>query len=326
MTKAIRIHSPGGPPQMIWEDVDVGDPGPGQARVRHAAVGLNYIDVYQRMGLYPLGDLPAVIGMEGAGVIEALGDGAPDDLAVGLRVAYADNPPGAYAEVRIMPADRLVPVPDGIDDRTAAAMMLQGMTAEYLLRRTYQVKSGETILFHAAAGGVGLIACQWAKHLGATVIGTVGTDEKADLAGTHGCDHAIVYSRENFIDRVREITDGAGVPVAYDSVGKDTFEGSMNCLMPRGLAVNFGNASGPADPVAPGDLAKLGCIYITRPSLMVYNKNRADLLASASALFDVVLAGHVKIEIHQTYPLSDAAQAHTDLEARKTTGSTVFTV
>jgi len=326
MTKAIRIHEAGGPEKMIWEDVQVGDPGPGEARVRHTAVGLNYIDVYQRMGMYPLPALPTVIGMEGAGVIEALGEGAPSDLAVGMRVAYADNPPGAYAEARVMPADRLVPVPDGIDDKTAAAMMLQGMTAEYLLRRTYEVKPGDTILFHAAAGGVGLIACQWAKHLGATVIGTVGNDEKAELARAHGCDHAIVYTRENFLDRVKEITGGAGLPVVYDSVGKDTFEDSMKCLKPRGLAVNFGNSSGPADPVAPGDLGKMGCIYLTRPSLMVYNAKREELLACAKALFDVVLAGHVKIEIHQTYALSDATQAHTDLEGRKTTGSTVFTV
>ncbi len=326
MTKAIRIHAPGGPEQLKWDDVAVGEPGPGQARVRHTAVGLNYIDVYQRTGMYPLADLPAVIGMEGAGTIEALGDGAPADLAVGMRVAYADNPPGAYAEARVMPADRLLPVPDGIDDETAAAMMLQGMTAEYLLRRTYEVKPGDTILFHAAAGGVGLIACQWARRLGATVIGTVGTDEKAELAKAHGCDHTIIYTRENFRDRVREITGGAGLPVVYDSVGKDTFEDSMKCLRPRGLAVNFGNSSGPAAPVAPGDLGKMGCIYLTRPSLMVYNARREDLLASANALFDVVLAGHVKIEVMQTYPLREAAQAHTDLEARKTTGSTVFTV
>ena len=326
MTKAIRIHKPGGPEEMKWEDVTVGEPGPGQARVRHAAVGLNYIDVYQRTGMYPMGDLPAVIGMEGSGVIEALGEGAPADLSVGQRVAYADNPPGAYAEARVMPADRLVPVPDGISDETAAAMMLQGMTAEYLLRRTYEVKSGDTILFHAAAGGVGLIACQWAKHLGATVIGTVGTDEKADLAKAHGCDHTIIYTRENFLDRVKEITGGAGLPVVYDSVGKDTFEDSMNCLRPRGMAVNFGNASGPAAPVAPGDMAKKGCIYVTRPSLMVYNAKREDLLASAKALFDVVIAGHVKIEINQAYALSNAAQAHIDLEARKTTGTTIYTV
>jgi len=326
MTKAIRIHEAGGPEQMVWEDVQVGDPGPGEARIRHTAVGLNYIDVYQRMGMYPLPGLPTVIGMEAAGVIEALGEDTPDDLAVGMRVAYADNPPGAYSQARVIPAHRLVPVPDGIDDNTAAAMMLQGMTAEYLLRRTYEVKPGDTILFHAAAGGVGLIACQWAKHLGATVIGTVGSDEKAELARAHGCDHTIVYTRENFLDRVMEITGGAGLPVVYDSVGKDTFVDSMKCLKPRGLAVNFGNASGPAEPVAPGDLAKMGCIYLTRPSLMVYNAKREDLLASAKALFDVVLAGHVKIEIHQTYPLADAAQAHRDLEGRKTTGSTVFTV
>lgn len=326
MVKAIRIHEPGGPEKMIWEDVAVGDPGPGEARVRHTAVGLNYIDVYQRTGLYPLGELPAVIGMEGAGVIEALGDGAPDDLAVGMRVAYADNPPGAYAEVRVMPADRLVPLPDAIDDTTAAAMMLQGMTAEYLLRRTYEVNPGQTILFHAAAGGVGLIACQWAKYIGATVIGTVGSDAKADLARDHGCNHTINYTTEDFVARVKEITNGAGVPVAYDSVGKDTFQGTLQCLQPRGLGVNFGNASGPADPVSPLDLGKMGCLYITRPSLMVYNAKREDLLASANALFDVVTAGHVKIEVNQTYALADAAQAHIDLEARKTTGSTVLTV
>lgn len=324
MTKAIRIHEAGGPEVLKWDDIDVGEPGPGEARVRHAAVGLNYIDVYQRTGLYPMGNLPAVIGMEGSGVIEALGEGAPADLSVGQRVAYADNPPGAYAEVRVMPADRLVPLPDGIDDDTAAAMMLQGMTAEYLLRRTYPVQSGDTILFHAAAGGVGLIACQWASHLGATVIGTVGTDEKAALAKAHGCDHPIVYTRENFVERVKEITGGAGLPVVYDSVGKDTFVDSMRCLRPRGMAVNFGNASGPADPVSPLDLGKMGCLYVTRPSLMVYNAKREDLLASANALFEVVLAGKVKIEINQRYDLKDAAQAHRDLEARKTTGSTVL--
>lgn len=324
MTKAIRIHETGGPEVLKWEDVEVGDPGPGEARVRQSAVGLNFIDIYQRTGLYPMSELPAVIGMEGAGVIEALGEGAPADLSVGMRVAYADNPPGAYAETRVMPADRLVPVPDGIDDNSAAAMMLQGMTAEYLLRRTYELQAGDTILFHAAAGGVGLIACQWAKHLGATVIGTVSTDEKAELAKAHGCDHPIIYTRENFVDRVFEITGGQGLPVVYDSVGKDTFADSMRCLRTRGLAVNFGNASGPADPVSPLDLGKMGCLYVTRPALMVYNAKREDLLACASALFDVVTSGAVKIEINQTYDLKDAAQAQADLEARKTTGSTVL--
>lgn len=326
MTKGIRIHEPGGPEKLVWEDIDVGQPGPGEARVRQTAVGLNYIDVYQRIGLYPMGTLPAVIGMEGAGVIEALGDGAPADLSVGMRVAYADNPPGAYAEARVMPADRLVPLPDAIDDTTAAAMMLQGMTAEYLLRRTYALQSGETILFHAAAGGVGLIACQWANHIGATVIGTVGSDAKAELAKAHGCTHTINYTNEDFVERVMDITDGKGVPVVFDSVGKDTFVGSMKCLQPRGLAVNFGNASGPADPVSPLDLGKMGCLYVTRPSLMVYNAKREDLLESANALFDVVMAGHVKIEVNQTYPLANAAQAQADLEARKTTGSTVLTI
>lgn len=326
MTKAIRIHQPGGPENLSWDDVDVGEPGTGEALVRHTAVGLNYIDVYQRMGMYPLPATPAIIGMEGAGIIEALGEGTPAGLEVGMHVAYADNPPGAYAEARVMPAHRLVPIPHEIDDKTAAAMMLQGMTAEYLLRRTYQVKKGDTILIHAAAGGVGLIVCQWAKQIGATVIGTVGTDEKAEIAKAHGCDHAIVYTRENFVERVKEITNGAGVPVVYDSVGKDTFQGSLECLRPRGLGVNFGNASGPADPVSPLALGKMGCLYITRPSLMVYNAKREDLLDSANALFDMVMRGHVKIEINQTYSLSDAAQAHRDLEARKTTGSTIFTV
>ena len=323
MPKAIRIHQPGGPEVLEWEDVSVGDPGPGQVRLEHTGVGLNYIDVYHRTGLYPLPDLPTALGMEASGRITAIG---PDvqDLTVGQRVAYASPPPGAYAEERLMPADRVVPLPDDIADEQAAAMMLQGMTAQYLLRRTYPVQPGDTILFHAAAGGVGLLACQWAKHLGATVIGTVGSDEKAELARAHGCDHPIVYTRENFTDRVREITDGAGVPVVYDSIGKDTFEGSLDCLRPLGMMVSFGNASGPVPAFEPAILSAKGSLFLTRPVLMHYTAARADLLATAQELFDVVRGGVVKITVNQTYPLSETAQAHRDLEARRTTGSTVL--
>jgi NADPH2:quinone reductase len=323
MTKAIRIHETGGPEVLKWEDVEVGEPGPGQARLRHSAVGLNYIDVYGRIGLYPLPTLPHVLGMEGAGVIEAIGEGV-SEVAVGDRVAYVVAPPGAYCEERLIAADRLVKLPDDISEDTAAAMMLQGMTAQFLLRQTYSVKAGETILIHAAAGGVGLIICQWAKHLGATVIGTVGSDEKAALAKAHGCDHAIVYTRENFKDRVAEITDGAGVNVVYDSIGKDTFMDSLDCLMPRGMMVTFGNASGPVDEFAPGILGIKGSLYLTRPTLFTYMAKRQDLMAMAGDLFEVVRSGVVKIEINQTYDLKDTAQAHIDLEARKTTGSTIL--
>ncbi|MBK7543940.1 MAG: quinone oxidoreductase [Candidatus Competibacteraceae bacterium] len=323
MPKAIRIHQHGGPEILRWEEVEVGDPGPGQVRIRHGAVGLNYIDVYHRTGLYPLPSLPWTLGMEGAGRIEAVGDGVTE-FKVGDRVAYASPPLGAYAEVRLMPADRVVALPHAIDDKTAAAMMLQGMTAQYLLRRTYRVQAGDAILFHAAAGGVGLMASQWARHLGATVIGTVGSDEKAELARAHGCHHVIVYSRENFTERVREITNGQGVAVVYDSVGKDTFMGSLDCLRPMGMMVSFGNASGPVAPFETGILAAKGSLFLTRPTLMTYTAKRADLVASAEELFDVVAKGMVKIEIHQTYPLAETAQAHRDLEARKTTGSTVL--
>ena len=322
MTKAIRIHRPGGPEQMVWEEVAVGDPGPGEARVRHTAVGLNFIDVYHRSGLYPLPALPTTIGMEAAGVVEAVGDGV-DDLAAGDRIAYA-GPPGAYSEARLMPAKRLVKLPDGVDDRQAAAMMLKGMTAEYLLHRTYPVKAGETILFHAAAGGVGTIACQWAKHLGATVIGTVGTREKAEIAAAHGCDHPIVTSETDFVARVKEITGGAGVPVVYDSVGKDTFDRSLDCLSPFGLLALFGQSSGPVPPFDLGQLAGKGSLYVTRPTLLTYAASREDLVACADALFEVVRSGAVRIKVNQTYALADAAQAHRDLEARKTTGSTVL--
>ena len=323
MVKAIRIHRTGGPDAMRWEDVEVGAPGPGEVRIRHEAVGLNYIDVYFRTGLYPAPSLPFSPGMEGAGVVEAVGEGV-GSVAVGDRVAYAAPPVGSYAEERLMPAGKVVKVPAGIGSQQAAAMMLQGMTVEYLLRRTYPVRSGETILFHAAAGGVGLIACQWAKALGATVIGTVGSDEKAALARAHGCDHPIVYTRENFTERVRDLTGGAGVPVVYDAVGRDTFEGSLDCLAPRGTLVSFGQSSGKIDPFDVGILSAKGSLYLTRPTLMTYTASRADLEASAEALFDVVGRGAVRIAVNQTFPLAEAAAAHRALESRQTTGSTIL--
>ncbi|WP_299396882.1 quinone oxidoreductase [Pelagibius sp.] len=323
MTKAVRIHGPGGPEALVYEDVEVPAPGAGEVLIEQTACGLNYIDVYHRNGLYPLAALPAVIGMEGAGTVAAVGDGVTA-FQPGDRVAYADAPPGAYAEARLMPWHRLVKLPDAISDQQAAAMMLQGMTVEYLIRRTYAVQPGDTVLFHAAAGGVGLIACQWLDHLGATVIGTVGSEEKAALAKAHGCHHTINYREEDFTARVRELTEGAGVPVVYDSIGKDTFEGSLDCLRPRGLMVSFGNASGPVPPFNPAVLGQKGSLYLTRPSLLNYNVQREELEASAAALFEVVTAGKVKIEVNQTYPLSETAQAHRDLEARKTTGSTVL--
>jgi NADPH2:quinone reductase len=323
MTKAIRIHETGGPEVLRWEDIEVGDPGPGQVRIRHTAVGLNFIDVYHRTGLYPVPALPSGIGMEAAGIVDAVGDGVTD-IAVGQRVAYASGPVGSYAEARLMAANRLVALPDSVSDQQAAAMMLQGMTAQYLLRRTYRVQPGDTILVHAAAGGVGLIICQWAKYLGATVIGTVGTDEKAKLAKANGCDYPIVYTRENFADRVKEITGGAGVAVVYDSVGKATFEGSLDCLRPLGMMASFGNASGAVQPFEPGILAAKGSLFFTRPTLMTYTAKPEDLQAIARELLEVVEAGHVKISVNQTYALKEVAQAHIDLEARKTTGSTVL--
>jgi len=323
--KAIRIHQTGGPEVMVWEDIDVPAPGPGEAQVRHSAVGLNFIDVYHRSGLYPLPALPAVIGLEAAGVVTAVGEGVTE-VSPGMRVAYAGAPPGAYAEQRVMPAHRLVELPQAISDETAAAMMLQGMTAQYLLKRTYPVRSGDTILFHAAAGGVGLIACQWAKHLGATVIGTVGSDQKAELAKANGCDHTIVYTSENFTERVRELTGGEGVAVVYDSVGKDTFMGSIDCLRPMGMMVTYGNATGPVDAIDPAMLGAKGSLFLTRPSLLNYTARREDLLASAADLINVVTSGRVVVNVNQTYELKNAVQAHTDLEARKTTGSTIFTV
>ena len=315
------MNETGGPDVLKWQAVDTPEPGPGQIRIHQTAVGLNYIDCYHRSGLYPL-DLPASIGMEAAGMIDAIGDGVTT-LSVGDRVAYASAPPGAYTQSRVIAAERVVALPDTINDDTAAAMMLQGMTVQYLLRRTYRVQSGDTVLLHAAAGGVGLIACQWLKQLGATVIGTVGSDEKAELASAHGCDHAIIYTRENFSERVREITNGDGVPVVYDSIGKDTFEGSMDCLAPLGMFVSFGNASGPLAPFDPGILAAKGSLFFTRPSLVHYTAKSADLVQCAIDLFDAVAKG-LKIEINQRFPLKDAAAAHTALEARETTGSTIL--
>ena len=320
MTQAIRIHRTGGPEVLETVDVEVGEPGPGEARVRQHAVGLNYIDVYFRNGLYPQ-PLPAGIGMEAAGVVEAVGEGVTH-VAPGDRVAYAGNPTGAYAEVRNLPAAILLRLPDAIGFDTAAAMMLKGMTAQYLLRRTFRVQPGQTILLHAAAGGVGLIASQWAKSLGATVIGTVGSDEKAELARAHGCDHTIVYTREDFVARVRDITGGQGVPVVYDSIGKDTFQGSLDCLAPFGMMVSFGNASGPVPPMPLTALK--GMLYLTRPSLMPYTARRTDLEATAGELFDVVSRGVVDVRIDQRYRLAEAQQAHRDLEARRTTGSTLL--
>jgi len=325
MPKAIRMHAPGGPEVLSWDDIEVGDPGDGEVRLRQTAVGLNYIDTYHRSGAYPVGDLPAVIGLEAAGVVEAVGPGV-DNLREGDRVAYATVPLGAYAEARVMAAGRVVKLPGDIDDKTGAAMMLQGMTVEYLIRRTYPVQPGDTVLWQAAAGGVGLIACQWLKHIGATIIGTVGSAEKGELAKAQGCDHIINYREENFVERVRELTDGAGVPVVYDGVGKDTFDGSLDCLRPRGMMVIFGAASGPVPPFETALLAGKGSLFLTRPTLMTYTAADAELAASAAALIDVVQSGAVKIEINQTYPLAEAAQAHRDLEGRKTTGSTVFVV
>lgn len=322
MVHAIRIHQYGGPEAMRWEAVDVGVPGPGEIRLRHHAVGLNYIDVYHRSGSYPLAALPAVIGMEAAGEVIEVGGGV-DGLKPGDRVAYA-NPIGAYAEERIIPANRVVRLPDAIPYQTAAAMMLQGMTAEYLLLRTFKVGPETTLLFHAAAGGVGLIACQWARHLGATIIGTVGSDEKAEQARAAGCTHVVNYRRENFVERVRELTGGRGCDVVYDGIGKDTYPGSLDCLKPRGLWVSFGNASGKIESFDLGLLAAKGSLYATRPTLFTYVAQREELVASADALFDVVARGIVRINVNQTYPLAAAGDAHRDLEARKTTGSTVL--
>ena len=323
MPHAVIIRQTGGPEVLEYREIDVSEPGPGEVRIAQSAIGLNFIDVYHRTGLYPVPSLPAVIGMEAAGVIDAVGDGVTG-LHIGERVAYASPPPGAYTESRLIAADRVVKLPDGISEQQAAAMMLQGMTVQYLIRSTFRVQAGQTVLFHAAAGGVGLIACQWLKHLGVKVIGTVGSEEKAALAAAHGCDHTILYREENFVERVKEITGGEGVPVVYDSVGKDTFEDSLDCLQPMGLMVSFGNASGPVSNFDPALLAQKGSLYLTRPTLMAYTAQRKDLLICARELCEVVSAGAVRIEVKQRYPLSAAAEAHSDLEARKTTGSTVL--
>jgi NADPH:quinone reductase len=323
MPYAIRVHEVGGPEVLKWEEVEVGDPAPGQVRLRQEAAGLNFIDVYHRTGLYPQ-PLPFTPGVEGAGVVEAVGADVTN-VKVGDRVAYG-GPIGGYAEVRLIDADRVVKLPDAIPSDQAAAMMLQGMTAHMLLRQVFAVKGGDTILIHAAAGGVGLIVCQWAKALGATVIGTVGSDEKAELARAHGCDHPIVYTRQDFVAEVERLTAGAKLPVVYDSVGKDTFLKSLDCLRPRGLMVSFGNASGPPDPIAPGLLQQKGSLFLTRPTINNYTASRAELETAAGELFDVVASGKVRIELNQRFPLRDAADAQRALEARKTSGSTVLTI
>lgn len=323
MTRAIRIHSTGGPEVLSWEPYDPGMPGPGEVRLVHEAIGLNFIDVYHRSGLYPLPALPAIPGLEGAGTVEAVGDGVTE-FGKGDRVVYAGVPPGAYAEVRCIPAHRLVRLPEAISIRQGAAMMLQGMTARYLLKGCYQVQPGSTILIHAAAGGVGSLVCQWAKHLGATIIGTVGSKEKAVLAEENGCTHTILYREEDFDSRVREITGGQGVDVVYDSIGRSTFMKSLDCLRPMGVMVTFGQSSGPLDPIDIGLLAQKGSLFLTRPSLMHYTAKREDLLAHANDLFEVVASGAVKIKIMQEYSLRDAAKAHRDLEERKTQGSSIL--
>ena len=322
MPKAIVAHETGGPEVLRWQDVQIDAPGRGEARLRHTAIGLNYVDVYFRTGLYPLPGMPVVLGMEAAGIVEAVGPEV-GELKPGDRVAYAATPAGAYAEERVMPADRLVTLPEDIDDHTAAAAMLKGMTAEYLLHRTHHVRTGEIVLVHAAAGGVGLLLDAWARHLGATVIGTVGSDDKAALAKAHGCHHTIVYSRENFVDRVKEITEGRGVDVAYDSVGKDTFAGSLECLALRGHLISFGQSSGAVEPLQMGLLGAKSAT-VSRPSLFHYTLGRAELLAMANNLFDAIRRGIIRIGVNQHYPLRDAATAHSDLEARRTTGSTVL--
>ncbi len=325
MPKAMQVYEVGSPEVMKWEEVDPGSPGEDQVLVRHTMVGLNFIDVYFRKGVYPAPGFPFVPGLEGAGVVEETGAGV-SDLSVGDRVAYAALPLGAYAELRLMPADRLIKIPDSIDDETAAAMMLKGLTAQYLLRQVYRVKAGDTILFHAAAGGVGLIACQWARHLGATVIGTVGTEEKAELTRQHGCDHPIIYTSEDFSERVRDITDGKGVPVVYDSVGLSTFEKSLDCLSPKGLLVSFGQSSGEIESFNPVLLRVKGSLFLTRPTLMTYTAEREDLVTMADELCDMVTSGAVGIPVRQRYALEDAVEAHRSLESRATQGATVFEV
>jgi NADPH:quinone reductase len=323
MPHAIRVHEFGGPEVLKWEEVEVGDPGPGQVKIREEAAGLNFIDVYHRTGLYKQ-ELPFTPGVEGAGIVEAVGAGV-DNVKVGDRVTYASQI-GGYAEECLIAADRVVKLPNSISSEQAAAVMLQGLTARMLVRAIHPVKAGETILIHAAAGGVGLIVCQWAKALGATVIGTVGTDEKAELARAHGCDHPIVYTRQDFAAEVERITDGKKLPVVYDGVGKDTFVKSLDCLRPPGLMVSFGNASGPVEPISPLLLSQKGSLFLTRPTLNHYIATREELEQSANELFDMIASGKVKAEVKQRFALKDAAEAHRALEGRKTKGSTVLTI
>ena len=322
MAQAIRFHRTGGPEVLTLESVDVGKPGRGEVRMRNTAIGVNFIDTYQRSGLYPM-QLPSGLGTEAAGVVEEVGEGV-DWLKPGDRVATCTSPVGAYSTERNLPADKLVKLPDGIEARTAAAMMLKGLTVQYLFRQTYPLKAGQTILFHAAAGGVGLIACQWARALGVTMIGTAGSDEKAALARQYGCAHTIVYTRENFVERVKEITNGKGVPVVYDSIGKDTFPASLDCLSPRGFFVSFGSASGPIPPFNIMMLSQKGSLYATRPTLFTHAANRESLNAMASELFGLVKEGKIKPDARQTFPLAQAAEAHRTLESRKTTGATLL--
>lgn len=322
MNHAIRFYQTGGPEVLRWEEFSLGNPGPGEVRLRHSAIGVNFIDTYHRSGLYPL-PLPATPGLEGAGVVLAVGEGV-SELKAGDRVAYVGGPPGGYAEERLIPAARVVRLPEAIEERHAAAMMLRGLTVQYLFRRTFRLQPGQTILFHAAAGGVGLIACQWARALGVTMIGTVSSDEKAELARSHGCAHTIVYTRENFVDRVKEITQGRGVPVVYDSVGKDTFPGSLDCLSPLGMFVSYGNASGPVPPFDMLLLAQKGSLFATRPTLMNYTSKRDELEAMSRELFEMVASGKIHVEARHAYALADAAQSHRDLEGRKTTGSVIL--
>ncbi len=323
MPHAIRIHEFGGPEVLVWDEVEVGDPGPGEVKIRQAAAGLNFIDIYHRTGLYPQ-QMPFTLGVEGAGTVKSIGGGVTN-VKPGDRVAYA-GPLGGYAEERLIDADRLVKLPDAISFDQAAAMMLQGMTARMLLRAVYPVKDGDTILVHAAAGGVGLILCQWASALGATVIGTVSTEEKAELARAHGCAHPILYTKQDFVEEVRKLTAGQKLPVVYDSVGKSTFIQSLDCLRPRGLMVSFGNASGPVDPISPLILSQKGSLFLTRPTLFHYIATRAELEQAAEDLFDMVRSGKVKIEVGQRFALAEAAVAHRALESRRTTGATILTV
>jgi NADPH2:quinone reductase len=321
MAKAVRYHKQGAPEVMVYEDVQVGEPGAGQARIRHTAIGVNFVDTYQRSGLYPM-NLPMIAGNEGAGVVEAVGSGV-SELKAGDRATYTGLP-GSYCESRVVPADRLVKLPDGITEEMAASMLLKGLTVHYLIFSTYKVQKGETVLWHAAAGGVGLIALQWLKALGANTIATAGSDDKCQLARSHGATHVINYSKEDWVKKVKELTDGKGVPVVYDGVGKSTWDGSLDCLRPRGLMVSFGNASGAVAPVNLGILSTKGSLYVTRPTLATHIASRADLVERSNALFDAVKSGKVKIETTKRYKLADAVQAHRDLEGRKTTGSVVL--